>query len=71
MFTFSSNVYAFKNFHFRHVMVILESLATGHKVVKIKPKGEDKLEMILTDPYGECSELRVTRLLSSKCRIYL
>jgi hypothetical protein len=36
------------------VMVILESLAgTGHKIVRLKPKGSDKLELVFKDPIGK------------------
>lgn len=34
------------------IMVLLESLAgTGHKIIRIRPKGGDKLEMLYKDPF--------------------
>lgn len=39
---------------FRLIMVLMESMAgTGHKLIKIRPKLGDKLEVINFDPWGE------------------
>lgn len=39
-------------FSFRFVMVILESLITGHKAVGIRPRIKEELKMLRYDPYG-------------------
>ena len=34
-------------------MVWIKSLVTGHKVVAIRPRNNDKLEVLRFDPYSE------------------
>ena len=35
-------------------MVLMESLAgTGHKLIRIRPKTDDKLEFLYKDPWGK------------------
>ncbi|XP_076464322.1 large ribosomal subunit protein bL33m-like [Babylonia areolata] len=53
------------------IMVLLQSLAgTGHKVIRLRPKVGDKLEMISFDPYVQKSvlyrEMKKIRTLKSK-----
>lgn len=38
----------------RFVLVLLESVATGHKKAWRRERVSDKLEMLLRDPYGKC-----------------
>jgi len=40
-------------FHYRHVLVIAESVVSGHRLVRIRERLADKLEFIFFDPYGK------------------
>jgi len=40
-------------FHYRHVLVIAESVVSGHRLVRIRERLADKLEFIFFDPYSK------------------
>lgn len=39
-------------FFIRFVMVILQSLVSGHKVVAIRPRIKEEISMLRYDPHG-------------------
>lgn len=52
------------------ILVLLESLAgTGHKILRIRPKGGDKIEMLYKDPFVDQTvlykELKKIKTISS------
>lgn len=38
----------------RFVMVILQSLVSGHKVVALRPRIKEEITMLRYDPHGRC-----------------
>lgn len=39
--------------YYRHVLVLAESLVSGHRVVRKRERLADKMEFIFFDPYGK------------------
>lgn len=39
--------------HYRNVLVLVESIVSGHRLVRIRERLADKLEFIYFDPYGK------------------
>lgn len=39
-------------FLFRHVLMVMESLVSGHSMNRIRERLADKLEFMAFDPYG-------------------
>ncbi|KAF6200101.1 hypothetical protein GE061_006402 [Apolygus lucorum] len=48
---FLTNVLLKKKPKSKHIMVLMESLVSGHQFNKIRERAADKLEMIFFDPY--------------------
>ena len=40
-------------FAFRHILVLVESVASGHKRIKMRERLGDKIEEVQFDPYGK------------------
>lgn len=38
---------------FRKILVLVESIASGHKLIRIRDRVADKLEEVYFDPYGK------------------
>lgn len=40
-------------FYYRNVLVLVESIVSGHRMTRIRERLADKLEFIFFDPYGK------------------
>lgn len=40
-------------FYYRHILVLMESVISGHRIMRIRERLADKLEFIFFDPYSE------------------
>ncbi|XP_032665809.1 39S ribosomal protein L33, mitochondrial-like [Odontomachus brunneus] len=41
----------------KNIMVLVESVVTGHKIIRIRERIADKLEFLHFDPYVQCKVL--------------